>query len=308
MLCEHPRFTKLKCDQCGKRLWCRAHMRRHWRSHLQVLYYKHPCSVCPKAFKRLRSLRQHVKVSHPERAELRQCRFCLLIFNSMDKLEYHERKHTGERPFVCVTCGNAYISDYALKQHEKLHDPPEDAFTCEICGKCFAFRNYLTQHRKIHFADARTERCHLCGWSTYSRAVLKNHLLTHSGEKTVTCEECGRSFAHKALLHDHRLRMHSEQKPSHLCTYCGKTFATGTSLRRHIGLHQGLRPFECTLCGTTFAQRYTLRTHQRLVHKMLPYKCDMCDESFKLKNEMQRHRVDAHLRDIMNSDKDQPQD
>ncbi|XP_065346256.1 zinc finger protein OZF-like isoform X20 [Cloeon dipterum] len=295
MLCEHREFSKLKCEQCGKRLWCRGHMRRHWRAHLQVLVYSHPCSECPKAFKRLRSLRQHIKVSHPDKAEPRRCRFCLLAFSSTDKLEYHERKHTGERPFVCATCGNAYISDYALKQHERLHDPPEDAFTCEICGKCFAFRNYLTQHRKIHFAEARTEKCHLCGWSTYSRAVLKNHLLTHSGEKNVTCEQCGRSFAHKALLHDHRLRMHSDTKPSHLCTYCGKTFATGTSLRRHIALHQGLRPHECTLCGTTFAQRYTLRTHQWLVHKVLPYKCDKCDQSFKLKNEMQRHRVHAHL-------------
>ena len=33
---------------------------------------------------------------------------------------------------------------------------------------------------------------------------------------------------------------------SHLC---GKTYASGDSIRRHLDLHSGKRPFKCKICG-----------------------------------------------------------
>ena len=34
-----------------------------------------------------------------------------------------------------------------------------------------------------------------------------------------------------------------------ICHLCGKTYASGDSIRRHLDLHSGKRPFKCKLCG-----------------------------------------------------------
>ena len=36
-----------------------------------------------------------------------------------------------------------------------------------------------------------------------------------------------------------------------ICHLCGKTYASGDSIRRHLDLHSGKRPFKCKLCGYT---------------------------------------------------------
>lgn len=34
-----------------------------------------------------------------------------------------------------------------------------------------------------------------------------------------------------------------------VCHLCGKTYASGDSIRRHLDLHSGKRPFKCKICG-----------------------------------------------------------
>jgi hypothetical protein len=34
-----------------------------------------------------------------------------------------------------------------------------------------------------------------------------------------------------------------------ICHICGKTYASGDSIRRHLDLHSGRRPYKCKLCG-----------------------------------------------------------
>jgi uncharacterized Zn-finger protein len=79
--------------------------------------------------------------------------------------------------------------------------------------------------------------------------------------------------------------------------YCGKAFTSRNILRRHVLLHQGLRPYACRVCGNVFAQAETLRTHQWLVHKMLPYECDVCHQQFKIKNQLKLHRAEHWVKD-----------
>jgi hypothetical protein len=44
-------------------------------------------------------------------------------------------------------------------------------------------------------------------------------------------------------------------------------FTQRTSIKRHMLIHEGIRPYQCTLCSQWFRAKDHLVTHRRLVHK-----------------------------------------
>ena len=48
-----------------------------------------------------------------------QGKACESAFYDPKELQIHQRKHTGELPFICGYCGARYISKATLVQHEK---------------------------------------------------------------------------------------------------------------------------------------------------------------------------------------------
>jgi uncharacterized Zn-finger protein len=53
----------------------------------------------------------------------------------------------------------------------------------------------------------------------------------------------------------------SKAKP--MCNTCGKVFSEASSLRRHMRIHKGVKPYVCHLCGKAFTQCNQLKTHVR---------------------------------------------
>ncbi|NXS03507.1 MYNN protein, partial [Spizella passerina] len=53
----------------------------------------------------------------------------------------------------------------------------------------------------------------------------------------------------------------SKAKP--VCNTCGKVFSEASSLRRHMRIHKGVKPYVCQLCGKAFTQCNQLKTHVR---------------------------------------------
>ncbi|XP_037085836.1 zinc finger protein 746-like [Pollicipes pollicipes] len=56
--------------------------------------------------------------------------------------------------------------------------------------------------------------------------------------------------------------------PRVLCTTCGKTFSSSTSLANHKPLHAGHTT--CRLCAKVYATRHNLRVHMRRDHGVEP--------------------------------------
>ncbi|XP_072264167.1 myoneurin isoform X1 [Pyxicephalus adspersus] len=84
----------------------------------------------------------------------------------------------------------------------------------------------------------------------------------------------------------------SKNKPT--CSICRKVFSEGSSLRRHMRIHKGVKPYVCHLCGKAFTQCNQLKTHVRTHTGEKPYQCKLCDKGFAQKCQLVFHRRMHH--------------
>lgn len=61
------------------------------------------------------------------------CPDCPYIAKQLSNLKAHLRKHTGERPYVCLECRRGFTQHISLHKHIKTH-PSEVSKICSHCG------------------------------------------------------------------------------------------------------------------------------------------------------------------------------
>eukprot|EP00063_Salmo_salar_P075999 XP_014050834.1 PREDICTED: zinc finger protein 35-like isoform X3 [Salmo salar] len=76
-----------------------------------------------------------------------RCMFCNKGFSCPQKVEIHQRVHTGEKPFSCTQCDMRFALAGNLKMHLKVH-MGEKPYACTHCGKSFSERSYLSIHQQ----------------------------------------------------------------------------------------------------------------------------------------------------------------
>ena len=77
----------------------------------------------------------------------------------------------GERKWICQTCGKAFRTSKALREHEVVHTGARD-FPCNICGKAFGTAANMRIHRMTH-SDQRPFACLTCGANFRQKDSLK---------------------------------------------------------------------------------------------------------------------------------------
>ncbi|XP_045071420.1 oocyte zinc finger protein XlCOF22-like [Coregonus clupeaformis] len=137
------------------------------------------------------------------------CMFCNKGFSCRQKLEIHQRVHTGLKPFSCTQCHMHFSVAGNLKRHQRVHTGVKP-FSCTHCQMHFAQAGDLKRHQRVHTGE-KPYSCPQCE-KTFSRQhQLKMHLKVHTGERPFACTHCRKRFSERNNLRIHQQKNHSIQ-------------------------------------------------------------------------------------------------
>ena len=314
--CEVTEERMNCCNLCNKTFMTRDELLSHMDDHCGGT--KLTCGHCHESFTAKRKLRQHI-LSHSDitRVEKHECEFCKKQFKSAFLLKNHRHVHTGERPFKCSHCGQAFRRKGTLQNHinrrtctgaqchlctarfkslaslanheRQVHGVKQDAkgafVSCEHCNKLVA-RHAIAGHRRSHTGE-KPFKCHVCAAAFATASYLNRHLPTHDGVKRYVCDVCGAKFLQKFDLKVH-IRYHTGEKPFP-CRFCDKRFTTSTVRKRHERSHTDKRRYECDVCSCSYSREDALIAHKKCHTGKNLFLCNFCDASFTTSGGLKRH-------------------
>ena len=124
------------------------------------------CKDCKKVFYSRKYYLNHCVTAHLKYEDIDTfpikvypCPICHKLFACNQKLEWHVRTHTGDKPEICHICGKRFSYKGNLESHIKIHtgDKP---FVCDICGKRFIHRKELRKHIETHnVGNSSNKKC-----------------------------------------------------------------------------------------------------------------------------------------------------
>lgn len=306
-----------ECDYCNK-IFNRKHsLVRHVYLHLGRK--PHSCPVCPKKFRILKNMKNHMDRDHcvpnvDENTETYSCNICDKPFLTKENLKLHLTSHAkGENSFKCIYCDKKFSYQLLLIQHEKKH-LVTGKYLCTLCDVKFNSRDKLYVHVKSHLKltdyicqycgreflransmkrhvqtmhRGRTIQCPICNKNL--KGHLTEHMRTHDNKRPHKCPDCGKLFAQSTQLKVHR-RGHTGYRP-YSCRICDRPFSHSNALMLHLRRHTGEKPFPCAECPMSFSQLPHMKAHMSKIHgKVNPYKCLKCYDYFKLKKDLLVHK------------------
>ncbi|XP_054724296.1 zinc finger protein 888-like [Uloborus diversus] len=172
--------------------------------------------------------------------------------------------HDLTRSYICLTWIEKYCSSMTRYLSSSfLHDeenyPGQECktlYTCQVCGKGFNQKFNLKAHEKIH-SGVKPFVCDTCGMEKDATSSAEDESCSPS-KIEVECPE-------------------QDSQGQHICTICGKTYASERYLKKHQIIHSDKKPFSCDFCDYSSRHKAHLTRHLRLHTGEKPYKCHHCD-------------------------------
>merc|ERR1712062_97331 len=172
---------------------------------------------------------------------------------------------------------NVATSDgLSVENNVQIHISPLN-YMCERCGDKFETNYKLTRHKITH--ETNHYKCGECDFVTISEKYLWQHNRNkHTGnERKFICEKCGTKYKYKQSLTEHYLKCDISVLNGQLmkCDDCGKVFARKSSLDQHREIHNE-KTYQCTLCDYKSYREWNVKIHVKHSHLTKKYFCATC--------------------------------
>ncbi|XP_006659053.1 transcription factor IIIA-like [Oryza brachyantha] len=217
-----------------------------------------------------------------------KCEFCTVVRSKKCLIQAHMVLHHKEE----LDKSEIYNSNGEKIVHDGDHN-------CQECGASFQKPAHLKQHMQSH-SDERSFICPLedCPFSYKRKDHLNRHMLKHQGELfTCPMDGCGRKFGIKANMQRHVKEIHEDgnvtkSNQQFICKEegCNKVFMYASKLKKHEESHVKLDYVEVVCCEPGCLKMFTNVECLR-AHNQACHQytqCDICGEKY-LKKNIKRH-------------------
>ncbi|XP_030750641.1 gastrula zinc finger protein xFG20-1-like isoform X2 [Sitophilus oryzae] len=244
-------------------------MNYHMESHFNDGF---KCLECQEKFLLWKPLTSHLWRTHKVDLDLYSCDKCDYKTNSLSKLNtIHKLTHSNVKAFRCEICAKPFKNQKQVRNHKRIHRDVSDKkhLICELCSKNFPDKRRLRSHMDSVHKKIKPFLCNYCGYKGSSRASLKMHIRSHTGEKPFSCDQCSYSTSDHNSLRRHKLR-HTGHKP-YKCSYCSYACIQSSTYKVHLKTkHPGMEKdlmFTCFLCQYRTVNKGMYSTHMITIHK-----------------------------------------
>lgn len=133
----------------------------------------------------------------------------------------------------------------------------------------------------------------MCTQDFRDRHKLKDHVRTHTHEKSLACPMCGALFANRTKFLDHMSRQNEAAYAHFQCSHCLKRYPSERLLRDHMRHH--INYLKCSMCDMTCPNSSALKYHMHYRHsETRSHPCSLCKLTFKSQTDLNRHE-ETHL-------------